>query len=937
MATARQTRNDKTSTFLRDHGYGADRLRATLARVRWTRPDGFARGQSVLQLFAATLVEILDGAAKARRRTLGTFLNDLVAANDPAERPLLWLAVRHAERESPIARFLPGPRALLERASMPLAAHWRLLAEGSVPAAQLPLIVPDRPKSVLVLMHRQLHARFGAGDERTTLQLLRTAMRLGKEQPLPLLRTVHDLLAADAVPAPVTYAAFRKLPADARRAILFTPGLAGTFLTGQARGEALPPSPDFDPLYIEQALANLAGGHLDHVDLDALVLGAHQSATLKPRIVAALANGSGTLACSDDIRERLIGASELPELCLVACAAARAPDDVHRAMARLTTFPAARVLGEALRGFALIAWQDALPAGVPALVRGDSRFVAGMQARASARLLAHVLGVETHDAAGALFRHLVAWLEFGVAPASRRALARLADAYAHGGHDILAGIDAGDLHALAACGDAGERLAMALLGACRARDRTHWEDTLFAQLADADPMRALACAHGDFRGHEIETLLHSPQTERAILDYFTLQPQRRHTRGWRDFVRRIARLETLPAALAAELRLADSRGERTLLFELLPGNKAALHFALAHVSHDLLVDAAMRDQTLGARLEKALGRPTIAALARADTVTDKPAWQAAREVALAIGLQHGPYLAFLARRLRPPFNAETRGRRCDDLYHTWRIPKRSGGERTITAPDPRLKAVQRAILDQLLATLPLHPAATGFVAGRSIVDNAGPHARQPLVVNMDVRDFFPTTRFPLIRRACLRLRERGLSARACTFIAELASHEGSLPIGAPTSPAIANLVLRSLDASLASAAARRGVAYTRYADDITFSGEQAARLLPFARRLLAQLGYAVDEKKTNLFRKGRRQIVTGLVVNERPSMARPLRRRLRAAVHHRLRGNAARWEDREISDSQLFGLLSFLAQTQPDEARALRRQLLLAPPVTGTR
>ena len=93
--------------------------------------------------------------------------------------------------------------------------------------------------------------------------------------------------------------------------------------------------------------------------------------------------------------------------------------------------------------------------------------------------------------------------------------------------------------------------------------------------------------------------------------------------------------------------------------------------------------------------------------------------------------------------------------------------------------------------------------------------------------------------------------------------------DGGLPIGAPTSPAIANLVMLPVDRALAKVAARHGVAYTRYADDLTLSGDDPARLLPFLREVVGKLGYRLDPKKTNFFRRGRRQVVTGLVVNDK--------------------------------------------------------------------
>ena len=141
-----------------------------------------------------------------------------------------------------------------------------------------------------------------------------------------------------------------------------------------------------------------------------------------------------------------------------------------------------------------------------------------------------------------------------------------------------------------------------------------------------------------------------------------------------------------------------------------------------------------------------------------------------------------------------------------------------------------------------------------------------------------------------------------------------------MPTGAPTSPAIANLVLRHVDAALTTAAARHGVAYTRYADDLTFSGDEGAlRMVPFARRLLRELGYELDRKKTNVYRRGRRQIVTGLVVNERADVPRRTRRRLRAALHRRETGRVPEWHGKPLSDGALQGWFAFLAMLRPSD------------------
>jgi len=337
------------------------------------------------------------------------------------------------------------------------------------------------------------------------------------------------------------------------------------------------------------------------------------------------------------------------------------------------------------------------------------------------------------------------------------------------------------------------------------------------------------------------------------------------------------------------------------------------------------VEIALRSPVAGRYFDASMG--TADRLAALDhvraTFSGRPAVAAAYEVATAFSFAYAPYLVALAGQVRVPATDQERGRQFDHLYRTYQLPKQSGGSRTITAPQRGLKGVQRMLLAKGFARLPLEDAATGFRPGRSIKDNAQVHVRQPLVVNIDIHSFFPSTGFDRILRVTRKLADGRLSERAARFLADICSYQGALPTGAPTSPVIGNLVLAGIDRALTTAAASRDVHYTRYADDLTFSGDDAAlKMVPFARRLLRELGYELDTKKTNIFRRGRRQMVTGLVVNEHADLPRRLRRRLRAAVHRRSLGGAPEWHGRPMNDEMLRGWLSFLAMLRPEDGAA---------------
>ncbi len=265
------------------------------------------------------------------------------------------------------------------------------------------------------------------------------------------------------------------------------------------------------------------------------------------------------------------------------------------------------------------------------------------------------------------------------------------------------------------------------------------------------------------------------------------------------------------------------------------------------------------------------------------------------------------------------------GHKLDHAYKEAQIQKRSGGMRTILMPRLVVKDAQRMVLDKLIQPLAAHPAACGFVPDRSIVDNAKPHVGQLVVVNADISNCFPSVRWSLALAALRRELGDRLSPTAISMLVDLCTARGALPVGSPASPALLNLVLRRTDEVLQVAAENIGAKYTRYADDLTFSGDRrVVGLLRTAQRTLGQIGLVLDPKKTNIFRRGRRQMVTGLVVNDQVAVPREVRRQMRAAVHRVEQGGAL--EDGQTVE-QLKGHLAFLSMVHEPHARALRARL----------
>src|SRR5438445_19542 len=221
-------------------------------------------------------------------------------------------------------------------------------------------------------------------------------------------------------------------------------------------------------------------------------------------------------------------------------------------------------------------------------------------------------------------------------------------------------------------------------------------------------------------------------------------------------------------------------------------------------------------------------------------------------------------------------------------YQQFEIPKRHKGMRKILAPVQHLKTIQRQILRRVLGGLKPHPCATGFTRGYSIVSNALPHLGKAAIVRMDLKDFFPST--PALR-VNHYFRFIGWNAEAADLLTRLCTHNNALPQGAPTSPKLSNLLNHHLDARLSGLASAIAASYTRYADDITYSLESddpgsIRKLVHLTAVIAREEGYLVHQRqKLYVRRRKDRQVVTGLVVNQRINLPRDIRRWLRAVEH----------------------------------------------------
>jgi len=305
-------------------------------------------------------------------------------------------------------------------------------------------------------------------------------------------------------------------------------------------------------------------------------------------------------------------------------------------------------------------------------------------------------------------------------------------------------------------------------------------------------------------------------------------------------------------------------------------------------------------------------------------------------------------------RLARPAAWQRRDALAQQHYRFHLLPKRSGGYRLLEVPEPHLMALQRRLLGLLLAVLPPHEAAIGFVRGRSLRDHAAAHASQPVLLKFDLCDFFASVRASRVHALFTTLGYGDEVARQLTALCTVATPEpvlarlradGSLgwtqaqrhrdahlAQGAPTSPALANLCAFGLDLRLDGLARAFGAHYTRYADDLVLSGPAslraaAARIETWVARIALDEGFALNHRKTRVAAASRRQQVCGVVVNEHLNLPRADFDRLKAQLHHCLRQGpaAANREAHPAWREHLRGRVAWAAQLNPAKAARLQR------------
>lgn len=259
-------------------------------------------------------------------------------------------------------------------------------------------------------------------------------------------------------------------------------------------------------------------------------------------------------------------------------------------------------------------------------------------------------------------------------------------------------------------------------------------------------------------------------------------------------------------------------------------------------------------------------------------------------------------------------------------YDLFWVAKRSGGYRMISAPKKELKSIHHTIYHKILSEQQLHPAATGFRPNMSIVANARLHLGHRQLLKTDIHDFFGSIRKRYVTRA---FKGMGYEPDVAKVLAALCCKSGGLPQGAPTSPALSNLVAAEMDRKLTALSESEGLTYTRYADDMVFSGDVLPfdKLLPRIKEIVADEKLTLNNKKTSFLDESSRKIITGVSISSGVKLTIPkrLKREIRKNVYFVLtKGLAEHQKYIGSSDpvylKRLIGRLCFWHAVEPDNS-----------------
>lgn len=257
-------------------------------------------------------------------------------------------------------------------------------------------------------------------------------------------------------------------------------------------------------------------------------------------------------------------------------------------------------------------------------------------------------------------------------------------------------------------------------------------------------------------------------------------------------------------------------------------------------------------------------------------------------------------------------------------YHTVYLPKSDGSKRKLSVPDLILKLVQKSIADNILIQYPISKYAKAYKPGSSIQKNARPHVGKKKILKLDIEGFFDHILYSRVKDTVFYEEKYSESIRI--LLTMLCYYNDSLPQGAPTSPAITNIIMYDFDETVGAFCNEKNIAYTRYCDDMTFSGRFDEReIISFVKGELRKLGLFLKNRKTAVISASKRQVVTGIVVNEKMNVTKDYKKTIRQEIYYIKKfGLDEHLKRLGISDKQQYvlslkGRIAFVLQTIPNE------------------
>ena len=221
----------------------------------------------------------------------------------------------------------------------------------------------------------------------------------------------------------------------------------------------------------------------------------------------------------------------------------------------------------------------------------------------------------------------------------------------------------------------------------------------------------------------------------------------------------------------------------------------------------------------------------------------------------------------------------------DGNYIEYEIPKKNGKFRTIYEPSKILKLVQKNILHNILEEKRLSKYAKAYQKNISLIDNALPHINKKLILKLDIKNFFDNITFDMVYESCFR--EELYPKSIGILLTKLCTYQGHLPQGAPTSAYISNIVMRQFDEVIGIYCSNKDISYTRYSDDLTFSGDfKPSEVINIVKLELKKYRLKLNYDKISIIQHNKRQTVTGIVVNEKINIKREYFKKIRQEIYY---------------------------------------------------